>query len=356
MLRGALLLAGVACAAALGGCFSDGRADRDAGNRLDDGAGRAGGQEPWLIDDQTLPGGVDDSEPGASEPPAPIQIADGLSVPALAPVAITELAGILPETAELVGVALGPDGVPYVLDAHAGLYALTGDGARLVFDLPASRVSGGTSDGSPPAEVTDIAFDPNHGLDDGNLSFALTAENDGFLLSLPSGSIASHFCYFPPVTDWEVTSNPSVSQELRAQGIPVVERTEAVAVSPLNGQIVAQPRTLRVDRATVVGSELFVFGTAGGQPVGTRRFERIDFVAGGAAFLSQMALVLGSGDALYVSLGWADQVRRIATLAGVTQITGIASHPGGNLLVLDGPSKRLLELDGLQLDAAISGP
>ena len=69
-----------------------------------------------------------------------------------------------------------------------------------------------------------------------------------------------------------------------------------------------------------------------------------------------MALVLGSGDALYVSLGWDDQVRRIATLAGVTQITGIASQPGGNLLVLDGPSKRLLELDGLQLDAAISGP
>lgn len=77
----------------------------------------------------------------------------------LSPVTVTERSAVLPATAELVGLALHGDPAHlYVLDARAGLYELMVDGARLVLDLPASRVPGGTGDGSPPAEVTDIAF------------------------------------------------------------------------------------------------------------------------------------------------------------------------------------------------------
>jgi hypothetical protein len=109
-----------------------------------------------------------------------------------------------------------------------------------------------------------------------------------------------------------------------------------------------------MDTASVAGSELFVFDSTGGQPIGTRRFERSDFVAGGAAFLFQSSLVLGSGDGLYVSGGWTSDARHVATVSGVA-ITGLASLPSGNLLVLDGPGKRLLELDPAGFRSAVSG-
>lgn len=284
-----------------------------------------------------------------------IRIDDVGSETALEPLVITELGALFSQTAQLVGVAIAPDsGRLYVLDARAGLYEITSDAARLVFDLPASRVVAGTGDGSPPVELTDVGIDPYHLGLDGSPSFVLTAENDGFLLSLPSTALTSHFCYLPAITAWEETSTPSVSQELRERGIPIVERTEAVAVSELSGQIFAQPRTLRMDNGDVAGSELFVFDTSGGQPVGTRRFLQTDFVAGGAAFLFQTTLVLGSGNSLYVTQGWADNVRRIATVPGALEITGIASVPGGNLFVLDGPGRRLLELDANALADAAS--
>jgi hypothetical protein len=161
--------------------------------------------------------------------------------------------------------------------------------------------------------------------------------------------------YFPSLTEEEATPTPSISQELRAQGIAIVERTEAVAVNAGSGQIFAQPRTLRIDGAGVAGSELFVFDTSGGQPTATRRFERTEFVAGGAAFVFQTSLVLGSGSSLYISEGWADDVRRIASVPGASDITGMASLPSGNLLVLDGPGKRLIELDAVAIGDAASG-
>jgi len=338
------LLAGVACSVALGACFSEGARDRGS-------VAEGGERSPWFIEPEApLP--IDSTEP-TPEPLQAIRVNEGGDIPVLEPLAVTELGALFPASAALVGVALVPGSDrPYVLDARAGLYELTGDGAKLVFDLPASRVLGGSADGAPPAELTDVAFDIWRFQAEGTLGFALTAENDGFLLSLPSGSLTSHFCYLPPATDWVTTSTPSVSQELREQGIQVAERTEAVAVSDLSGQIFAQPRTVRMDGAGVAGSELFLFDTGGGQPVGTRRFERIDFVAGGAAFLGQLALVLGSGDGLYVTLGWADDVQRVATLSGVREITGIATLPSGNLLVLDGPNERLLEVDALDLNAS----
>jgi len=336
-----VLLAGVAGSTALGAC-SEGERDR-----LDEGG-------PWFVGDPTLPA----EQPGRAAPgvPSPIRIAEEGDAAALEPLAITDLGSIFPESARLVGVAVAPDtGRLYVLDARAGLYEITSDAARLVFDLPASRVVAGTGDGSPPIELTDVALDPSGGGPAGSARFMLTAENDGFLLSLPSTTLTSHFCYFPPFADEEPTPAPSISQELREQGIPIVERTEAVAVNEQSGQILAQPRTLRIDGAGVAGSELFVFDAAGGQPTATRRFERTEFVAGGAAFVSQSSLVLGSGNSLYITQGWADDVRRIASVPGASEITGMASLPGGHLLVLDGPSKRLLELDALAIGDAASG-
>jgi hypothetical protein len=345
MRRIAVLLAGVACSTALGACFSEGEGDRSP-------PGEGG---PWFVDDPTLPS--DQARRAARGAPSAIRIAEEGDAAALEPVAITELGSFFPESARLVGVAVAPaTGRIYVLEARAGLYEISSDAARLVFDLPASRVVAGTGDGSPPIELTDVAVDPSSvGGPAGSPRFMLTAENDGFLLSLPSTTLTSHFCYFPSMIEDEPIQAPSISQELRARGIPIIERTEAVAVNEQSGQIVAQPRTLRIDGAGVAGSELFVFDATGGQPTATRRFERTEFVAGGAAFVLETSLVLGSGSNLYITQGWADDVRRIATMPGASDITGIASLPGGHLLVLDGPSKRLLELDALAIGDAASG-
>jgi hypothetical protein len=335
----AVLLVSVACSTALGACFAEGGRERSVA-----------GVSSWSVGDPTQP-----VEPGAPEAASEIRIADEGDVVALEPLAITELGSFLPESARLVGVARAPHtGRLYVLDARAGLYEVTGDSAQLVFDLPASRVVAGSGDGSPPLELTDVAIDPHHLDLAGSPSFVLTAENDGFLLSLPSTVLTSHFCYFPTFADEEPTAAPSVSQEMRERGIPIVERTEAVAVNDQSGQIIAQPRTLRMDGGGVAGSELFVFDTTGGQPSATRRFERTEFVAGGAAFI-ETSLVLGSGSSLYVTQGWADHVRLLASVPGASDITGMASLPGGKLLVLDGPSKRLIELDLLALGGAATG-
>jgi hypothetical protein len=345
MLRVVLFLGGVACSVALVGCFSDGTLRRDGGVEGD----------PWSVA-PTPPG----EAPGGTSSPLPaITIADGSSVAALQPVAITELASLFDESAKLVGVTFAGSSAGrarlYVLEANQGLYEVTDQAARLVFDVRSSRVRGGTGDGSPPFELTDVAFDPVHSDGDLGLGFALTAENEGFLLSLPDGTLTAHFCYLPDLGTWETTQVPSVSQELRDQGIAVAERTEAVAINEITGQIFAQPRTFRMDSAGVAGSELFVFGVDGGQPIGTRRFESGDFVAGGASLRLPTTLVLGSGDSLYATSGWADDIRRVVTSSELRGITGMTNTPDGNLLVLDGPTQRLLEFDAAQVDAAING-
>ena len=137
--------------------------------------------------------------------------------------------------------------------------------------------------------------------------------------------------------------------------MPVVERTDAVAINELTQQIAAQPRTLRIDDGSVAGSELFAFDAAGGTPIGTWRLDRTDFVAGGAAFFAQEALALGSGRDLYFTAGWGEDVYRQLSLDGVTQITGLAARSNDDLLVLDGPSKRLYEVGVQQIADALNG-
>jgi hypothetical protein len=268
-----------------------------------------------------------------------------------------DLTALFPADAQLVGVALGldstdPDAHPYVLEARSGLYEILAGEAKLVFDLHASNVLAGTGDGSPPSELTDVTFDPLRSAENGAPSFLLTGENDGYSLTLPGPSLTSYFCYLPrPSNTWSASTPPSVSQRYQQQGIAVSERTEAVAISELSEQIFAQPRTTRMDSFEVVGSELFAFDTSGGQPTAARSLTQPDFAAGGAAFLQVNALWLGYGASLYVTNGWAENIRRIATLEGVDTITGMASDGAGKLLVLDGPHRRLLELDSNELTA-----
>jgi hypothetical protein len=239
-----------------------------------------------------------------------------------------------------------------VLEAHTGLYLLTDSGPELVFDLRTGSVVGGNQTGVFPAQLTDVAFDPLRSAV-GAPQFVGTAENDGFSFGLNNSLLLSYFCYFPDTlgTAAPDEGEPSVSQQLRADGVAVMERTDAVAINPYTGQIFAQPRTTRLDARTIAGSELFLFEQSGGQPVATRRFERLDFAAGGMAVAFGDTLVLGFQNEIYIAAAWEDDARRFGVLEGVGSIEGMAVDLDGGLLVLDGPGKRLLHIESDEVGA-----
>jgi len=342
----------MAAVCVLPGCFSEGRAERAAdANR-----------SSWEVDQPDFFA----NDPSESESDRPVTEPRAVSVQmnsdslrVVTPQASVDLAAFFPAGAQLVGVALDgrEEGAPpYVLEAHSGLYLVTEAGAELVFDLRASRVLGGMGDGSPPPELTDIAFDRARTNASGKLTFAVTAENDGFALELPGSTLQSYFCYFPPSEPAPLAAqSTSISLELRQQGVPVVERTDAVAINELSQQIAAQPRTLRLDDGSVAGSELFAFDATGGTPIGTWRLDRTSFVAGGAAFFAGVSLTLGAGPDLYFTGGWGQDVYRQLYLKGVLKITGLAARSNDDLLVLDGASKRLYEVGLQQVVDALNG-
>lgn len=246
-----------------------------------------------------------------------------------------DLSPWFPDDSELVGVAVGARGERYILDQKTGLLRLGEDGTgELVLDTNNLERRYGLS---PRLVWTDVV---GYGED----RFLITAENDGFLLDLWAGSFSSYFCYFPPIDTQSVAPPLSVSQQLGRQGIPVAQRTNSVAFNRDTGEIFAQPQTLRLDRADdgVAGSELFVFGSTGGQPVAVQPLSDLAFSAGGM-FAERSRLILGFGSALYEIVGDAPQV--VLELDDHVVVTGLALAPNGSLLVLDGPNRQLLQLE-----------
>jgi len=251
-----------------------------------------------------------------------------------APSSAIELRALLPADANPVGVAITPAGKRYVLDQNSGLYRIDDGKSALVFNTSGLR---------------DLQFTDVVAL--GETRFAVTAENDGFLLDLSTGSFSSYFCYLPSPPQAGSGEGPSpavtpvsVSQTLQLAGVSVSQRTEAVAFNPSTGQLFAQPRTTRLDTGSIAGSELFVFGQAGGEPIQVLPFSDLAFVAGGMATVSGDRLLLGSGSALYEA-GLDGSLNRVQELDASLDISGMARAPDGALWLLDGKGRRLLELD-----------
>ncbi|MET0413417.1 MAG: hypothetical protein ABW217_19065 [Polyangiaceae bacterium] len=263
----------------------------------------------------------------------------------LQPERVIDLAPLFPPDAKLVGYAMSDLGQRYVLDAHRGIYELVQGEARLVFSLPDSTVAGGEGDGLPPVELTDMAL-AYLSPDSAEPWFVLTAENDGYALAPGSSLLQSYFCYLPPVSEWPSSYAPSVSQSLRAQGIAVVERTDGVGVNSATGQIFAQPRTFRLDTGELAATELFVFDASGGQPINTRLIQNAEFHAG-SMLVGSSSLLLGWRDELYRVEAWGGSLQRIGRVAGVASVEGLGWGPEHRLVLLDGPGKRLYEIDHL---------
>jgi hypothetical protein len=239
-----------------------------------------------------------------------------------------ELRGLVPADAVLVGTTITPDGKHYVLDQRSGIYELSDSKATLVWNTT----------GLGGVELTDVvALDANR--------FAVTAENDGFLLDLETHAISSYFCYLPPIQP-DLTEDPvSVSQTLQQQGIQVKQRTESVAFNPVSRQLFAQPQTIRLDNGAVAGSELFVFAPEGGEPIQVRPLAS-SFIAGGMVTAAEDRLIFGAGAQIY-ELTLESEFKYIRSLNAGTNVTGMARSPSDELWILDGAAQRLVKLEDL---------
>jgi hypothetical protein len=244
----------------------------------------------------------------------------------------TSLRGLLPENAVLVGVTLTPNGKRYVLDQQSGLYELGDSSATRVWDTT----------GFSGIELTDVVAIDND-------RFAVTAENDGFLLNVRDHSFSSYFCYLPR-TPVAPAKPISVGQTLALEGIPSMQRTESVAFNPDSLQLFAQPQTVRLDTSTVAGSELFVFDPSGGQPIQVFPLNP-SFVAGGMVAASGGRLIVGAGNAIY-ELSLSGGLTLLREIDASITITGMASSPDGELWVLDGAGQRLVAVPGILQQAA----
>jgi len=253
-----------------------------------------------------------------------------------------ELGALLPADALLVGVTIAPDGKRYVLDQRSGLYEIGDASATLVVNTT----------GLGGIELTDVvALDSER--------FALTAENDGFLFNARTKALDSYFCYLPspPMQPVEMTGAAggptapqptypvSISQTLQLAGVAVKQRTESVAFNPETRQLFAQPRTTRLDTGSVAGSELFVFGESGGQPLQVLPIAETSFVAGGMVAAPGDRLLLGAGSSLF-EVTLEGRLTLLQKLDAAIDVTGMARAPSGALWLLDGAGRRLILLDG----------
>ncbi len=239
------------------------------------------------------------------------------------------LSALLPVGAQPVGVAVSPEGKRYVLDRLSGLYEIGPDTAKLVFKTSELVSRYGQR---PDLDLTDVVAL-------GSEQFAITAENDGFLLDLHGGTFSSYFCYLP--TSDTTVPEPSISQTLQLQGIPVKQRTESVAFNLVSQLLFAQPQTVRMDTGAVAGSELFVFGAGGGQPIQVRPIAEPDFIAAGMVALPGDRLLLGRGHSLYEATATSGPTL-VADLNASIQIAGMARQADGRILLLDRAGNRLL--------------
>lgn len=243
-----------------------------------------------------------------------------------------KLAALLPAGAKPTGVTVSPEGKTYVLDPATGLYEVDARTAKLVF---------ATTDLARFGADANLRFTDVAAL--GSERFAVTAENDGYVLDLHSSWLSGYFCYLPSVSP--PPQIVSVSTQYRQAGIAVKERTESVAFSPDSLQLFAQPQTIRLDTGEVVGSELFVFPESGGQPNQVMAMTEPSFLAGGMLAVGGQNLLLGVHNRLFRAAPTGAPTLE-HTFEAPLEIDGMARATDGNLLLLDGAGQRLLEVSG----------
>jgi hypothetical protein len=227
---------------------------------------------------------------------------------------------------DVVGVTVDPaSGDRFVLEARRGLYRIEEDSSVLLRKVDEMV----PIDRPLRSAFTDVAA-----LGDGR--FAMTAQDDGFLLDTNTGSFEQHFCYVPG----------EIVDEYRPT--PIVQMTQGLTFDPGRGLMYAQPQTFEGSTdGDVLRSQVGQFATSGGEGFGWMEIGDEDFVAGGMAALGGDDLLLGRGSELRVfDLATGDLGDALDLGSSIGSIEGLAKIHGSNrVLLVDGASDELVELE-----------
>ena len=228
--------------------------------------------------------------------------------------------------ANVVGVAVDPDGRRFVLDEAEGLFELTGSGS-----VPVVRMNDMPDPGVEVAlPYTDLAAL-------GRGAFALTAIGAGFLLEPDVQRLSLHFCY-----------EPGFFPEEQRQA------ASALAYDSAADRIYAQPQTFQSGVEQPVASQIGAFDRESGADLEWYSLTSPGFRAGGMAIAPAGVILLGAGASL---VRFDSATGRLATVDeltryGIVRIEGLTVDPAAaTLLAIDADADELVEvpLDELAL-------
>ncbi|MBL8912513.1 MAG: hypothetical protein JNM17_17605 [Archangium sp.] len=180
--------------------------------------------------------------------------------------------------------------------------------------------------------VEDVAAFPGNRV-------GVIGRGEGRVLDMTTGRAVSRFCYVPDSFGDSPVPTPVNPVPTRTQ------LSRSIAFGADEGRIYVQPQTFENDRP--VDTQLGQFELGNDQPLEWQGMEELDGIAGGMVVTRQNRILLGLGDRLFEYDSSTQTWGRSFDLAGrLVSIEGLAIDRTTNtLLVLDGPGRRVLELD-----------
>lgn len=239
-----------------------------------------------------------------------------------------------------VGITVAPDtGARFLLHEKAGIYQFSAAGelSLLVSNEDLRR----SADIAPTSDFTDFAAL-------GNERFGLIAANDGFLYDHRFGQLSLHFCYEPGFIDPEPGAPAPV--EPGPDPVPTEPNHRQISLSlsydPVARQLVAQPRTFDEVSGELLAAHIATFAEQSGVEQGWYALPDSHTLAGGIALEDSAHVLLGEGQIVQRFAVHEREASVVADLsAWVEEISGLARTPEGHVLVLDGRSSQILELE-----------
>lgn len=240
---------------------------------------------------------------------------------------------VVDDAGRWVGVSEDEAGNRFALSTGRGIFRLTEDGPEL---LASNADLLALADVPPSSTFHDLAA-----LGDG--TFALVADNDGFLYDDTTGRLSRHFCYEPGFLEPDpnafgpdpVPTDPAARQV-----------TLSLGFDRENERIVAQPRTYHDETGELLASHVATFGRFDGFEQQWFDAGDLDLLAGGLAVEGTDSVLLADGTELYRYTPSTRERSFVADLAEhVGSIDGLALGAAGGLLVLDEENDRLVEVE-----------
>lgn len=239
---------------------------------------------------------------------------------------------VVDDAGRWVGVSEDAEGNRFALSTGRGIFRLTSEGPELVAsndDLLA------LAEIAPTSTFHDLAA-----LGDG--TFALVADNDGFLYDETTGRLSRHFCYEPGFLEPTPTLGPDpVPTDPSARQV-----TLSLGFDREREQIVAQPRTYHEETGELLAAHVATFGRFDGFEQQWFDAGDVELLAGGLAVESTDSVLLADGTDLYRYVPSTRERSFVTDLSElVGSVDGLTIGENGTLLVLDDAARQLVEVE-----------